>query len=1006
MARRRPFHTTVAIVVFTLSLCAPAEAQEQSASIEGTVKDAHGGVLHGAAVEASGPSLIRSAVAITDGRGLYRFPVLPPGSYQLTITLAGFDAATQIVELALGQAMVLDTTLTLPGVAERVDVAVARPLIDTRKSATSVSIRGDLVDTVPRGRDFTSLVTIAPGVNSERKLAGLSLDGASGSENEFYIDGMRTTEPRTGQSGKDLLTDFVEEVQVKSSGYDAEFGGATGGVFNVITKSGDSAWRGDIGAYYSGSSLDGSPRSVLRLNPADDGIAEYVTYPRDRYTRWEPAFSLGGPLRRGRAWMFAGYVPTILSTDRTVTFLANGETSGFTSRETTHNLTTSLQIQASSKGHGRFAINVDNLSRDGSLPPLDGTGNPLEPYDTKADVPNAMFSGQLHYAPATTLLFGARIGYLRADHRDRGIPNEIRYVHGRSSIGLAGVPADLQRPFGFSTIPTNSATLRDRFSRLGVNVDGTWYASFAGRHAVKAGLQFEQYGNDVLDGAQQPSVILVWNQAFRAADGRVVRGPYGHYIIGQDRVIGDISSRTLGLFVQDSWVIGDRLTINAGIRGERESIPSYDTTGGSPSSAITFGLGDKLAPRLGVAYDVAGDGRWKLYASWGVFYDITKLEMPRNLFGGSHLVNAAYTLDTPDWPSLNGPSPIEPGFEAQWPGEFIDSFTFLHQLDDPHRRRIDPGLQPFELREVTLGVEHALTARTSIGVRYLRKGVRTAVEDIPVLDPDGDPGDTVFIGNPGLGLAKTPNPTQCNGPCPDQPKARRQYDGVEFRIHRRMADRWLFNASYLYSRLHGNYPGLASSDELTCSGATVTACGTGRASPNILLFADYLYGGFDARGRPVYGRLATDRPHQFKAQTVVDLPSRTALGVNWFIGSGAPFSTEMHQKGFPFFPFGRGDLGRAPTYSQLDVYVQQEFRVGRSSRLQVSLNVLNLLDEDTATFMWTTSFLDTLALPTPVFFAGFDPATVSAGLRPNPGYRQLTGFQEPRRLRLAVKYLF
>ena len=145
---------------------------------------------------------------------------------------------------------------------------------------------------LPHGRDFTTLVSQAPGANQEDKLGGLSIDGASAGENRFIVDGIETTDVQDGTQGKRLIADFVEEVQVKSSGYTAEFGGATGGVINVITKSGSNAWRGSALFNWEGDALRGDNRPTLRINLTNALAAEYITYPKDTANRIEPGFSL------------------------------------------------------------------------------------------------------------------------------------------------------------------------------------------------------------------------------------------------------------------------------------------------------------------------------------------------------------------------------------------------------------------------------------------------------------------------------------------------------------------------------------------------------------------------------------------------------------------------------------------------------------------------------------------------------------------------------------------
>lgn len=273
--------------------------------------------LPGATVEADSNG--RATSTVTDSVGVYRFPSLAPGNYRVSANLQGFVAKEVFeVRVGLGQIKKVDFALPLAGVAESVTVTAETPLVDVRQSARQTNIRAEQVELLPQGRDFTTLVTQAPGANTESKLGGLSIDGASAGENRYIIDGIETTDIQDGTSGQNLITDFVEEVQVKSSGYTAEFGGAPGGVINAVTKSGTNNFHGTATFNYEGSNLEGDRRPSLRQNLTNSDVAEYVSYPKDDRTRIEPAFSMGGPLKRDRVWFFAGYQPALTTINRTV----------------------------------------------------------------------------------------------------------------------------------------------------------------------------------------------------------------------------------------------------------------------------------------------------------------------------------------------------------------------------------------------------------------------------------------------------------------------------------------------------------------------------------------------------------------------------------------------------------------------------------------------------------------------------------------------------------------
>src|SRR4029079_4739285 len=269
--RIRTFAALLAIVLVAW----PVAAQEQRGSIEGVVKDTSGAVLPGVTVEAkSGGSGVLSTTN-KDNRQL-PFPSLLPGVYEVSANLSGFKAAKVAdVEVKLGSVKSVEFSMQLAGVSERVNVTADTPIGDTNASGKSTNIRAEQVTLLPHNRDFTSLVTQAPGVNNETKSSGVMIDGASSAENRYVIDGIETTNIIGGLSGQNLLADFVEEVQVKSTGYSAEFGGATGGVITVLSRSGTNARLGYGSIFTQGSDFTGANNQTLRAVQGNANAAEY-----------------------------------------------------------------------------------------------------------------------------------------------------------------------------------------------------------------------------------------------------------------------------------------------------------------------------------------------------------------------------------------------------------------------------------------------------------------------------------------------------------------------------------------------------------------------------------------------------------------------------------------------------------------------------------------------------------------------------------------------------------
>jgi hypothetical protein len=232
---------------------------------------------------------------------------------------------------------------------------------------------------------------------------------------------------------------------------------------------------------------------------------------------------------------------------------------------------------------------------------------------------------------------------------------------------------------------------------------------------------------------------------------------------------------------------------------------------------------------------------------------------------------------------------------------------------------------------------------------------------------------------------------------PNFPKAVREYQGLEFRFDKYFSSRWALHGSYTISRLYGNYSGLASSDE------------DGRTSPNVNRFFDHIENTFDRNGDLVLGRLGTDRPHYFKGQFVYQFPTNTTLGLNQIIASGIPVSEEAFvAANVPFFPFGRGNLGRTDALTQTDLSLFQDFNLA-NTRLQVGVTVLNLFDQDMVTRRYNDRTVGSLPLTTEEFFAGgWDYNSV---LAENPDildvkFNQPNQFLGARELRLTLKFRF
>jgi hypothetical protein len=290
-------------------------------------------------------------------------------------------------------------------------------------------------------------------------------------------------------------------------------------------------------------------------------------------------------------------------------------------------------------------------------------------------------------------------------------------------------------------------------------------------------------------------------------------------------------------------------------------------------------------------------------------------------------------------------------------------------------------------------------------MRYAHKGWDQTIDDIGVCEPGSQVcGEVYNIGNPGLGIGKTP----IEG-APTVPKVVNVYDGLEFVVRKRYANNWQATSSVVFSRLYGNYGGLASSDE------------NGRQSPNVSRYYDSLFLSFTQKGTEAIGRLNTDRPVQFKLQGTYTMPWGTNIGANFQAASGLLQSSTVTYQGVPIYFNGRGDLGRMPVFNQTDLLIAHDFRVHGSNRIGVQANITNVFDQDTPTRLAFAAYRDALVINSAVFGnrvadaffqpGGFDTVALQAARlpasgRPSPTYKQADQFQGARAIRLMAKYTF
>ncbi|MDP8981526.1 MAG: TonB-dependent receptor [Acidobacteriota bacterium] len=826
----------------------------------------------------------------------------------------------------------------------------------------------------------------------------------------------------------------------------------------------------------------------------------------------QPGFNLGGYLIKDRLWVFVGAAPEYQQFARTVNFAASSGAPGartFHENVNTYYSNARLDFLATSKIRLFSSWTYQYQRGTGtSLPGADDAFGQFNPSSTTSPdnfnggigyvAPNVIYNVGADITLTPHLVATTRFGYFHQNYEDRGIPSGIRYIYrdtnypyatgnapapaGTKALDGTLLPSQFVNSAGFSNLGANAQTVFDVFNRFSFNQDIAYFKKGFGTHNFKFGYAFNRGTNDVLNGYNTADVYVGYNvqygpftsngisrcqaiiaqnlsrygQSGGAADGSACQGLYGTVNLRDLGTTGKVGGMNHAFYIQDAWTVGRRLTLNLGVRLDKENLPSYDTLPGF--QGISFGWGQKVAPRLGAAYDLLGNGKVKVFGSFGYFFDIMKYQLPRGSFGGDYWHDCVYALDTPDFntiipqrdsnghycPTGGGSTPAVGSLPTGL--RFIENVDFREPANDPNQigtlgktGLVDPNLLPMKQHEMVIGADWAISPSLALETRYSRKRLDRTIEDTGTITQDGE---VYYISNPGFSVNKTvPN---CNG-CPANPKAIRNYDGLEVRLNKR-AGKFYGSFSYTYSRFYGNYSGLTATD---------ISDGIGRNGANTDRAFDEPFMSFDAHGKPINGPLPTDRPHTVKAYAYYNLKwwkFNTMIGGYQQIYSGTPLTSYISVWGAPVFVEGRGKVvdvtrdpatgnwiagnvhdQRSPSFSQSDLSVSQEFHLSKSNeklKARVGGECNNCLNQHAPVFfnhnLIRSSGLNPAACgtvgtnctPTEANQAGFDygvllskgfdyiGAANSQSRTLNSQYGQPFGWQNRRSLRFQINFVF
>jgi hypothetical protein len=929
------------VLLLALALfVSPLAAQETTGKIEGRMTDTQGLAVPGATVTATGPQ--GSKTAVTDAEGRYSVPFLTPGTYSVHGELAGFKAVEQKdVAVRLGQTADVSLKFEIGGVSEVVQVTGASRAVDTTSTTIGAVLSTDELSSLPVGRRVADVLYLSPGVSSSGTLGTMnpSISGGSGLENQYVVDGTNVTNAGYGGLGSYSIIfgslgnatpyDFIQEIQVKTGGYDAENGQATGGVVNVVTKSGTNEYRASVFGYTQPTGLQGSYKQFQAANGSVSTI---------HTSSYDAGVEGGGPVMKNKLFFFGAIDPA----KNTTVFNAppgfplaslgdiprNRNTTSYAAKAT-YQLNSGNRINASFFGdpsHGDTGP-----QRTSSL--LRTTTSGFSTIDYGGHQQTVRYDGVIN---SHFLLEGS---WFRANNTISELPSVDTWAISDQTVTPTIVSG------GIGRYESGNQSLNKTFNIKATNVTSA--------HQIKYGFEYSDVAYNQFNNITGPTFLSPdGRQTATGATitilpdvslGRIYRVTRANFNNGHDT-----TQKYTDFFVQDSWRIGTKLTFNPGIRYDSETLDGNLIQG--------WKLKNNWAPRIGAAYDVTGDGRTKIYGNYGIYY----ARIPNDL--AARALSADDGVSRVDFFDAGLTKAIPAGFVTKTP---TGAPTTTHYIvlgtgaDD-----IDPNAKLSYTNEIVLGFEREIMSRTTFGVRYVFRNMPRVLEDISdcpmaayeLPQTASVPcGNVYVLTNPSTASVINPQaislyPAFANVKF-DNPI--HKYNAIEFTFNRRGAN-WTGAASYSYSTLRGNFEGFYRDDNGQSDPAISSLYDFPTNDPTYTQFYPSTSG--DIRLLGTSGILPLDRPHKIKLYGNYTLMNGLNLGVNVRLNSGKPLTPMAANPVYdsegeiPVAARGTGIqtidgfMTRTPFESQLDLQAAYAVHMAGNRRLTFMADFFNLFN--------------------------------------------------------------
>lgn len=931
-------------------------------SISGVVRDASGAVVAQARVHLSSPNGDRETM--TNSNGGYVFDNLIPGDkYNVSVAQAGFsESKAEDIPVGVNRRSTVDLTLQVGRASEAVTVQAAAEAIDLSSTSIGANLDESLYKNVPVGRNISAVMSMAPGVadSGGAGAANPSINGASGLENEYIVDGANTTDPGFGgfgtysrvygPLGNGIDFDFVQQVQVQTGGFEAQYGTALGGVVNVLTKSGTNQFHGDLYGYFSPRQFEaGRTNANPLLTSKYDFLAHQgsIDYGGDA----------GGYLIRDKLFWYGGFNPLYLDTYKQADpIYANAALGVVNRRITTYDYTGKLNYNLGSKHQFEGSVFGDPSST---------------PMTYNASVSTTLAPGPIDRSDQSKLDYGTRTWTARytgaLTNRWIATVNYSNYFNNFTETPLLNGyqitdNTAVQAGTGGSTTYGGVGFIEGSEAKVNqLNVSSSHIFTLWGGHTVQFGYQFEDdVYNDVrrYTGADftLPSLPELGPAAgqnmYGAAFTRehtnpndptspivltISRGNYSSPVVATD-------TRYHAGYIQDTWTLGGRLTLKPGLRFEQQAIIG---------NAQKYIFAHNWAPRLGVIVDPFKDRKTKISASWGRFYEKIPLDIAvRSLSFETSLTGAFYADPGPgNQPNL-APSNYVPGGNIAFQGD-ASSLT-----------PIAGGTGAEYQDEVTGAFEHEFAHNLTFTGRFVYRYMRRIIEDtsgvnvtqalagVPQIYVIANPSRALDIyqnafpcSNPGVGNCTstgftafangTDNPIGPDGIVDGFPNVSRIYKSMELIVSKRFSTNFQFYGSYVLSKLYGNYQGSFRGDNF-------------QTDPNISSLFDFTNSDGLLTGQNTPGVLPTDRRHQFKFFGNYQWRAFN-FGFAWAPTSGTPISrlndhpAYLNAGEIPVGP--RGALGRTGWALPFNLHGEYTKPLGERVRFKFVADLFNIFNQ-------------------------------------------------------------